>query len=320
VPGKVFVEESVPLFYAPNDPEATGTCDFCHISEDGKVVTVRDLKAGAGVLVQAEENTQMAIYAMSFLQAVDQVFTGETTVVMEIDQPRGYGGDNPVSQWVVSAKELNEFCKPINSAVVLIETDIVEFAPSEKACRWCRGKAAKVGDKMVVCPALVETVEMIPVAPTTEGLTPVAPEARAFTIPELVSFFKNRKVIETFLDQVEETLDEMIRKGEIGETQGVKLVEGRKGNRQWVDSDKVERLLARAGIKEKERFKFTLKSPTEVGKLPQVKDDEKLATKVEKLITRSPGQPKLALADDPRPSINLMEGLVPVLELEDILG
>ena len=309
VPGQVFVEESVQLFYAPNDPTAKGTCDFCHISDDGKVVTIRDLKAGAGVPVSAVENTQLAIYALSFIHESDRVFNGETTVVIEIDQPRGYGGDGPVSRWTLSASELKQFCNHIMEAVEKIESGDVQFNPSEKACRWCRGKS--------LCPARNESLEVLPVN-VLDGLEPVALERQSVTVEQLVQIYKHSATIKKICDDAEEFLTELARQGNTPE--GVKLVEGRKGNRKWVDSTKVERMLARAGIKEKERFKFTLKSPSDVADLPQVKGDEKLQAKIEKLITRAPGQPKLALADDPRPAINLTAGLEPVLELEDVLG
>jgi hypothetical protein len=63
-PGMVaYVESKVPLFYSPED---TGTVDFAVASED--VVRIRDLKYGAGVLVDAQDNPQLAIYAISLIR------------------------------------------------------------------------------------------------------------------------------------------------------------------------------------------------------------------------------------------------------------
>ena len=56
------VEERVPLFYRPQDG---GTVDFAAISQER--VQILDLKYGKGVIVEAEENKQLAIYAKSLI-------------------------------------------------------------------------------------------------------------------------------------------------------------------------------------------------------------------------------------------------------------
>ena len=314
LPGDVEIEKSVQLFYAPNDPLAKGTCDFCHISEDRKIVTIRDLKAGAGVPVDAEFNTQMATYAYSFICESEHTFTGETIVIMEIDQPRGYTGDGPVSRWEISAAGLKDFC---DNAILPAVQDInagtnLVFSPGEKSCRWCRGKE--------VCPARGEKLEVLPfdvLEPSTDGLEIINPEVKSLTVEQLVSIYKNAPMIKQICEDAGDYLLELALAGQVPE--GLKLVEGRQGNRKWVDSDKVERMLARAHIKEKQRFKFTLRSVKEVFDLPEVKSDEKLAGKLESLVCRAPGSPKLALDDDKRPVLDLTAGLTPILTVAEMV-
>ncbi len=109
------VEVQAPLFYQPS---STGTCDFAVIT-DGLVI-IRDLKYGAGVLVSADENTQLAIYAMSLIRTVEDVydFSNETLVNIGIFQPRHREAHDAVP-WVITLKELTEFCDAIEKKAMI---------------------------------------------------------------------------------------------------------------------------------------------------------------------------------------------------------
>lgn len=76
---------------------------------------------------------------------------------------------------------------------------------------------------------------------------------------------------------------------------GLKLVEGRPGNRAWSD---VEEVIAVAEAFEYNPYKTVLMSPTELEK-DCVGDWFKT---FEHLVTRKPGQPSIAAADDKRPA------------------
>ncbi len=70
--------------------------------------------------------------------------------------------------------------------------------------------------------------------------------------------------------------------------EGLKLVEGREGNRAWTDADKVRELFGDRVLRE------VVMTPTEALKVIP-------AAELEEYITRKPGQPSIATADDKRP-------------------
>jgi hypothetical protein len=157
------VEVSIPLWY---QPDQNGTCDFAVLTPDH--VVIRDLKYGAGVLVSAEDNSQLAIYAFSLINSKRNLiaFHEATVVDLGIFQPRHREAQDAVP-WVISLRELALMCKEIDYKAVqcneglrrtqgkfeqgkdVTAKEILEFAPAlkfhpeegdEGACRWCKAK------------------------------------------------------------------------------------------------------------------------------------------------------------------------------------
>ena len=91
--------------YLNADSELATHLDSLDI-RDGRVI-VRDLKYGQGVLVEAENNAQLAIYALSFIRANEDIydFPPDTIVDIGIVQPRHHA-DDPVRTWEVSLHDL----------------------------------------------------------------------------------------------------------------------------------------------------------------------------------------------------------------------
>lgn len=83
-------------------PEAFGTGD-CIIVADGNLHII-DFKYGQGVLVDAEENPQMKLYALGSLRLYDFLYDIQT-VSMTIFQPRREN----VSTWTIPVAELMEW-------------------------------------------------------------------------------------------------------------------------------------------------------------------------------------------------------------------
>lgn len=159
------VEVETPLFY---QPEQTGTCDFCCVTEDR--IVIRDYKHGAGVLVASDSNTQLAIYAYSLAKLYEDlfVFGPETVIDIHAFQPRHREGAEQ-SPWVTTLADLATFCKDIEYRAIQAFTaaervrekigssgrdvspeEILEAAPMAKfhaeegdggSCRWCKCKA-----------------------------------------------------------------------------------------------------------------------------------------------------------------------------------
>lgn len=301
--GIEYVEAKVPLFYRPED---TGTVDFAYITEDA--IFIIDLKYGAGVAVDAEENDQLAIYARSLVDDLDMFydFKGETKVSIRIVQPRHHGKD-PVSIWDITVAELRDYTTRIGEVAEAIQNGgETMFAPSEDACRWCPAKG--------FCTARLEkALEALP-AFDLEDEAPYKVDAKAFTDEHLVKLYKQSKYINKVLSDVADYLEDRALAGD--PAAGTKVVAGREGNRAWVDELAAERFLANKGLKQSERLNMTVISPAAAEKLL----DEALKVKrtkksFESLITRSQGKLTLALAEDKRPAV--MVGLDALDELDN---
>ena len=159
------VEVQVPLFF---QTEQYGTCDFAVITENR--IVIRDLKAGAGVLVTSDSNSQLAIYAYSLVKLYEDLFVFGPDTIIDIHafQPRHReGADQP--HWEITLADLATFCQEIEYKAIQARTgaervrakigspgrdvspeEILEAAPglvfhAEEgdggSCRWCRCKS-----------------------------------------------------------------------------------------------------------------------------------------------------------------------------------
>ena len=293
---EVFIESKVPLFYQESD---TGTCDFAVVSE-GRI-TVADLKYGAGVLVEAENNKQLAIYAYSFAKSLakEGLWTPHHTwtVEMQIIQPRHHA-DTPVRTWTVTLGDLGEFCRNISEAAGRIYNGgYTEFAPSDSACRWCRAKS--------ICPALrKDLLDALPDFDELPSKSDPAPD-----IDKLVHLYENRKKLERAIEYAEQVLYEMAQQGR--PAPGTKLVQGRPGNRAWADEEAADKLI-RQKLNADQRYIRKLVSPTVAAELLDIENCSTRYRKLfDKLVVRSEGRPTLALASDKRPAIQAAVDALP---------
>ena len=93
-------------------PEGFGTGDCIIVSD--KLLHIIDFKYGQGVLVEAEENPQMMLYALGALRLFDSLYSIDT-VSMTIFQPRREN----VSTWTIGVDELKEWAdKTLNKAAL----------------------------------------------------------------------------------------------------------------------------------------------------------------------------------------------------------
>lgn len=112
-------------------PDGFGTADCVIIAEPN--LSVIDLKYGAGVLVEAEGNPQLMLYALGALQAFGLLYN-ISKIAVTIYQPRRAN----VSTWEVSVTELQEWARQVVKprAVLAAEGD-GEFNAGEH-CRFCK--------------------------------------------------------------------------------------------------------------------------------------------------------------------------------------
>lgn len=114
--------------------ESFGTAD-CIIVADG-MLTVIDFKYGLGILVEAEENPQMRMYALGALNLFESLYDIQT-VRMIIFQPRR---DN-ISIAEISKEELLEWAEKILVPAAALAANGEGEYKAGKHCQFCKVKA-----------------------------------------------------------------------------------------------------------------------------------------------------------------------------------
>jgi hypothetical protein len=113
----LYVEQPVNLFYLPH---RSGIVDAAIIHPGS--VQIFDLKYGQGVSVEAEGNTQLAIYAESLIQSWEQImdFEPNMTVQMTIVQPRDRNNPEAVRTWKLTRPELAKLAAELQAKAELV--------------------------------------------------------------------------------------------------------------------------------------------------------------------------------------------------------
>lgn len=298
---QTFVEHKVPLRYSPKE---TGTLDFGCVSDD--TVYIRDYKDGAGVKVESQNNHQMAIYALSFVDELLEFGILETPpdyVSMGIVQPnyRDYEG---CEAWVISYPELLEFYeKNVAPGVFEIEAGTVNFRPGEHTCTFCRASKlckAKAQARLADMPAELDLL------PKDEVLSLAHMPARELTVEQVAAVLKVADPLREFLKEVEEMArEEMV--AERMKIPGYKVVLGRPGNRAWTDEEAAAKFLKNFLTSDVLFEKSVISIAKAEKALKALPEDDQPATRgwniFESLQTRAAGKPTLAPESDERPAL-----------------
>ena len=212
------------------------------------------------------------------------------------------------------------------------------FAPSEGdngSCRFCKAKAfcgkrlealtadmdlpeISAADMLAAMPELDKEESKLPVVERLVARSNQLASDTVITDAYLVNAFAKAKGIKKWLEDVEEYLTaRVIADGE--QIPGLKIVEGRMGNREWANEDEADAWLQNQKLKQEERYDFKLKGPAKIEAL--LKDKLKTVTRTrnrfEELITRSKPSPKLAVADDKRDAVAAPVNMMPTLDAAD---
>lgn len=290
--------------------EAWGTADV--IVARGEELIVLDLKYGMGVEVSAEQNPQMSLYALGALQAYNGLVADFTRVRMAISQPRV---KKAPSEYDLSVEELEQWASEVaKRAVSLCKAASgnpsfnpegwrnTYLKPTEKGCKFCLAKAT--------CPALRDDVL------TTAGqYKPNSPEAilEEFPMREVGNFLdadwlaaclSKVDLIEDWCKAIRAEAERRLLAGE--SVPGFKVVQGKRGARQWSNEEEAEKMLKTFRLKQEEMYSFKLISPTTAEKLAKSEIIGKRQwPKLAELITQSEGRPHVAPDSDPRPALDI---------------
>lgn len=301
----LLIEQRVDYSHSIGIPDSFGTADAIIIADDGAELIVCDLKAGRGIEVSAEENEQLLLYALGVLESFNTIIdaTKLKRVRLVISQPRL----NSLREWDCSMEYLEAFrqdaAKAAAKAIAMAEgKEPIVHTPGEETCRWCSFSAK--------CPALAAKVEET-IDAEFENLdeAPPVPADNALLALKMNAI----PLIESWCTAVRAAVEAQLIQGQA--VPGYKLVQGKQGNRKWIDGKDAERLLKSFRLKTEEIYDMSVISPTAAEKL--LKDNPTRWKRAELLITRTAGKPSVALESDRRPAIEV----TPVEDdFEDLTG
>lgn len=293
----VELEQDLPIGHITGESEATGRGDVLLIvsrPDRTAFVDVIDAKFGYQEVI-AEENPQLLMYGSGALEKFG--LTEEFDEVnLVIDQPLR-GAPN---EWSTTPAAINEWVEqngPKAAKAVMIhkmrnERALKEedFAPSEKACQWCKAFA--------VCPAARAKVEAI--AETDfDTVEPVPVEL--VSIERLGAIFPELEMIEDWIKAVRARIELEVFAGR--QVPGVKVVAGKRGNRAWASDEEAENLMKKFKMKVDQMYSFKLLGPKPI--LEALKDQPRRLKQIEALIVQPDGKPHVVHESDKRPAIEI---------------
>jgi len=268
-------------------PDGFGTGDCLIISDDR--LHIIDFKYGMGVLVEAENNPQMKLYALGALAVYDALYDIRE-VSMTIFQPRR----ESVSTWTIPVEDLKVWSEnELKPRAKMAYDGEGEYLPGEW-CTFCRAA--------VRCRARAE--EKLKLAQTEFRMPPLLTDAEIEDIlavlPDLTKWANE---ITTY------ALDAALNHGK--EWNGFKVVEGR-SVRKYRDEAAVAEAAKEAGYKD--IYRQSLIPLTEMQRLM---GKDRFEAILGGLITKAPGKPTLVPKSDRRPAMNVSNAINEFYEIKE---
>lgn len=254
-------------------PNGFGTGDCIIIADN--TLHIIDFKYGQGVLVEAENNPQMMLYALGALEIYDGLYDIEK-VSMTIYQPRRAN----VSTWTVSVFELQNWAeqtlipkaqKAYNGEGEFCTGSWCTFCKASVKCRARAEEKLSLAKYEFQKPPLLTDDEIEDILTKLEDLTKWANEITAYAQDAALNHGK--------------------------EWHGFKVVEGR-SNRKYVDENAVADAAKQAGYTD--IYKQSLITITEMERLMGKKT---FAEILGELVYKPPGKPTLVPVSDKRQAI-----------------
>jgi hypothetical protein len=258
-------------------PEGFGTGDCVIISDDR--LHIVDFKYGMGVLVDAEDNPQMKLYALGALGIYDSLYD-ISEVSMTIFQPRREN----VSTWTIPVEELTAWAdeelkpkakKAFNGEGEYLPGPWCTFCRASVRCRARAEEKLKLTQLEFKKPPLLTDSEIEEVLTILPDLTKWANEITAYATDAAVSHGK--------------------------EWQGFKIVAGR-SVRKYKDETAIAEKAEENGFRD--IYRKSLIPLTEMQKLM---GKDKFEVLLGDLIYKPPGKPTLVPTSDKRPAMNVAD-------------
>lgn len=259
-----------------------GTADLVAVTQrtDGSyMLVVGDLKTGRHKVL-AKNNYQMMLYALGLLAVYRRLYD-ITAVRLVIFQPYAGGAD----EWDTTPEDLRLW-GGVAAAAAVRAIDAFQrgkkglkasdFNPGPEQCAWCRFSEKCSAKRGAVFQEKTTATEV--------------------TLDQLKADWDRLPLLRQQIADIEKAMYTALMRGE--KVEGLKLVEGRPGNRSWSDEEFVIGLAESIGVDRNKLMKESLMSPTEAEKVFKGTEEWEVLSKQ---VSRKPGQPSITTADDKRP-------------------
>lgn len=289
--GEFFGEHRVDLskWLGPNQ---FGTLDRAVINSD--LIVVGDFKWGRYIPVSPIRNKQIMLYALAFWWNIARHRTAATDVLIDVDQPRCYGGGG---RWHTTVDELLAFGEEIG---FLAEAALTPGAPRTAGshCGYCL-RLTHFG-----CDA--HDILMKELTMEAEKVRDIG---RAITPEERSRLILHKGMIESWLKDLQKSA--LVEYLEGKDVPLLKAIEGRVNPRKYTDDKAAEaRLAANMGD---QAYGRKIHSPTQLEKLI---GSQLMDAAYGDLITRKPSTPILVSAEDNRPALQTVDTMFDDLDDE----
>lgn len=255
------------------DPDKQGgTADAIHEDREARVLHVGDSKFGYG-LVDVELNRQMMGYGRSALEKFDEFGVHYDEVHLHVFQPKRSLDTQTYKMTVAELRHLtDEWAAPAQMAMdAWYGRTPPHLNPGDIQCEWCPARAS--------CKARQEQIL---------NQFPVETNPHETSDTELSEALGRIDAIEAWCRDLRA---EALQRALAGRTlPGFKLIEGKRGNRRWVDPSIARLVLEGMGISADETPKLV--SPTEAER--RLKKAGQPYTEVSMIVEQPPGAPSLA--------------------------
>ena len=272
-------------------PEGFGTAD-CIMIGSGRLDVV-DYKNGSGVIVEAEDNEQMMLYAWGALRYFHPIFGDSIhTVHMSIVQPNAGG----VREWETTPDTLLDWAEQWAWPQAKKAWDGAEEFHAGDWCRFCKAKATC----MERAKAMFEVEPFVGYKPAIEETGHnIAHSVGLLTDEAIGDILTRARDVAAWLKDLEAYALSAALEGR--PVAGWKAVESR-GNREWEGgSDAAFEQLQSRGVAEAMLYE---RKPVSVAGLEKALGKKAFAEVAEGLWHKTPGKPTLVPESDKRPPYN----------------
>lgn len=256
----------------------SGTADLIAYSEKLEHLFVIDYKHGRGVAVEAQENPQLACYAIGAVKRYSNRPVSKITLT--VVQPRASHVRGPIRSWETTPQWLAEFEKTLGDAAKLVEDPNAPLVPGDH-CTFCKAAAT--------CPALREMSHANALA-DFEVQDGVGPDTVAEWLDKVGT-------VEIWCKKVREFANAEAREGRI--PTGYKFVEKR-ATRKFREPEKAAQMLT-LGMDLSDDEIYTPRELLSVAKIEKVVGKKNMEP-LKRFVTQQSSGLVLAPESDPRPA------------------